>query len=71
MHKDEKEEQWIKDSKWKNKDEIYLFELHKFLDLTENIKDEDLRKEIVTHMLKCDKRLTQLAEKIFDNLQKR
>ncbi len=52
---------------WKNKDEKYLFELQKFLDLTENIKNEELRKEIVAQMLKCDKRITQLAEEIFLN----
>lgn len=52
---------------WKNKDEKYLFELQKFLDLTENIKNEELRKEIVAQMLKCDKRITQLVEEIFMN----
>ena len=58
-----------KESKWKNKDEIYLFELQKFLDVVENVQDEELRKEIVAQMLKCDKRITQLAEKIFQELK--
>ena len=67
MQKDGKDGQNTKESQWKNQDEIYLFELQKFLDLTENIKNEELRKEIVAQMLKCDKRITQLAEEIFMN----
>lgn len=58
-----------KESRWKNEDEIYLFELQKFLDVVENVQDEELRKEIVAQMLKCDKRITQLAEKIFQELK--
>lgn len=69
MHHIEKK-QYTKESQWKNADEIYLFELQKFLDLTENIKEEELKKEIVAQMLKCDKRVTQLAEKRFEELEK-
>ncbi len=70
MHNDEKQ-QCTQESQWKNTDQIYLFELQKFLDLTENIKDEELKKEIVIQMLKCDKRVTQLAEKKFEELKNR
>ena len=52
-------------NQWKNEDEIYLFELQKFFDIVENIEDEELQKEIIAQMLKCDKRITQLAENIF------
>ena len=55
-------------SKWKNENEQYLYELQKFLDLTDNIEDEKLRKQIVSQMLKCDKCVTNLAEEIFENL---
>ena len=55
-------------SKWKNENEQYLYELQKFLVLTDNIEDEKLRKQIVSQMLKCDKCVTNLAEKIFENL---
>ena len=55
-------------SKWKNENEQYLYELQKFLDLTDNIEDEKLRKQIVSQTLKCDKCVTNLAEKIFENL---
>ena len=50
---------------WKNRSEKYLLELECFLDKAQSIKDEGLRKEIIIQMLKCDKELTNLAEKIF------
>ena len=67
MDKDGNARRTIENSDWNNKDEKYLFELQKFLDITENITDEDLRKEVIAQMLKCDKRVTQLAETIFEN----
>ena len=70
MQKDGTDGQNTKESKWKNQDEIYLFELQKFLDIVENVDDEELRKEIIAQMLKCDKRVTQLAEEMFNKLQK-
>lgn len=51
---------------WKAKNKKYLLELEKFLDKTESIKDENLRKDIVIQMLKCDNELTLCAEKIFE-----
>ena len=39
------------------------------MDIVENVDDEELRKEIIAQMLKCDKRVTQLAEKIFHELE--
>ena len=70
MPRDGNIEHNTKESKWKNEDEIYLFELQKFLDIVENVKNEELRKEIIAQMLKCDKRVTQLAENIFQKLEK-
>lgn len=69
MPRDGNNEKNEKESKWKNQDEIYLFELQKFLDLVENVKEEALRKEIIAQMLKCDKRITQIAETIFQELE--
>lgn len=54
----------IKNSNWKNLNKEYLFELQKFLDLADNIDNEKLRQEIINQMLKCDKCLTNIAEKI-------
>ena len=39
------------------KDKKYLKELQKFFDLTDNIQDESLRKNIVYQMLKLEKML--------------
>ena len=61
----------LQENKWKNKNTKYLFELQKFLDLTDNIEDENLRKLIVNQMLKCDKCITNLAEEIFKQLIKK
>lgn len=59
----------LKKSKWKNKNSQYLFELQKFLDLADNIEDEELKKMIIGQMLKCDKCVTNIAEKIFKSLK--
>lgn len=55
----------LEKSKWKNKKEEYLFELQKFLDLADNIKDKDLRMLIISQMLKCDRCITNIAEEMF------
>ena len=50
---------------WKYENKQYLKELTKFMDLTEQIKDKELREEIITQMLRCDMELTKFAvEKI-------
>ena len=36
--------------------------MQKFLDVADNIEREDLRKSVITEMLKCDMILTQLAQ---------
>ncbi|MFR6022172.1 MAG: hypothetical protein ACLUHC_04490 [Clostridia bacterium] len=54
----------IQNNNWKNKNEQYLFELQKFMDLADNIENENLRKLIIAQMLKCDKRLTIIAERM-------
>lgn len=44
----------------KPKDE-YLFYIQKFFDLTENIKDEELRQNIITTVLKITESLSVIA----------
>ena len=56
----------IEDINWKANGQNYLKELQAFLDKVENIENEELRKEIIFQMLKCDKELTLLAEKMFE-----
>ena len=60
----------IKENRWKIDNKKYLFELQKFLDLADNIEDEELRKIIISQMLKCDKCLTEIAEEEFEKLKK-
>lgn len=49
---------------WKIKNKRYLFELQKFLDLTDNIADEKLKKEILYQFTRYDKTITEIAEKM-------
>ncbi len=56
---------------WKQKDEKYLFYLQKFLDISENINDETLKMSVIGAMLKCDERLTKLAEYEMKNMNKK
>lgn len=55
----------LEKSKWKNRKAKYLFELQKFLDLADNIKDKDLRMLVISQMLKCDRCITNIAEEMF------
>ena len=59
----------LEKSEWKNKNKQYLFELQKFLDLADNIKDENLKKVIIYQMIKCDQCITNIAEEIFKKLE--
>lgn len=56
-------------NKWKNENSQYLFELQKFLDLADNIEDENLKKSIISQMLKCDRCVTNIAEKMFKTIK--
>lgn len=53
------------DKEWKKKSKTYLRELQKFLDKADNIQNEDLKRDIIIQMLKCDEELTKLAEQKF------
>ena len=55
---------------WKEKDKEYLRFIQKFLDLSDNIENKELKDEVIRAMLMCDDRLTQLAELEFENLNK-
>ena len=56
----------IFDPSWKNKNKNYLCEMQKFLDKVDNIKDEDLKQEIIHQMLRCDSVLTSLSYEMFN-----
>jgi len=56
---------------WKLQNKKYLLELEKFLDRAENIKDEELKREIVMQMLRIDNELTTFAEEMFQRMYER
>lgn len=58
----EKNSQTQENHDWKNKNEKYLFEIQKLIDLIENIENEKLKKEILYQLIKYDKLITELAE---------
>ena len=47
---------------WKFENKQYLNELTRFMDLTEQIKDKELKEKIIAQMLRCDMELTKFAE---------
>ena len=55
----------LENENWKSTSPKYLKELQMFLDKAENIQNEELRKEIIFQMLKCDNELTIHAEEMF------
>ena len=53
--------------KWKEKDERYIKELQKFFDITDNIKNEQLKMDVIYQMIKCEETITKIAEENFEN----
>lgn len=51
---------------WKMKNKEYLLELQRFLDKADNIENEELKNDIISQMLKCDKVLTKIAQEIIE-----
>mgnify|MGYP000248247158 FL=1 len=47
---------------WKTTNEKYLFELQKFLDLLDNVKEEKLRKELIYQLNVFDRTITEIVE---------
>lgn len=54
---------------WKYTNDKYLFELQKFLDIAENIEDEDLQTIVIDQMLRCDKSLTKAVKEMLENMK--
>ena len=51
---------------WKNKNQNYLTEVEKLMDILDNIDDEVLKYRIVVQFLKCDNVLTMISEEQFE-----
>lgn len=71
MNKMENLKDMLYKREWKEKNQEYIKELQKFLDITDNIMDEDLRLKIIYQMLKCDEVLTKIAEIKFEKEYKK
>lgn len=50
----------------KRKDELYLRELQFFFDKVDNIKDEELKSQILHHMLKCEERIIMMCSELIN-----
>lgn len=48
----------------KREDEAYLKELQLFFDKVDNIKDEELKREILYQMHRCEERIIQMCKKL-------
>ena len=62
--------QKLQNNNWKNKNKQYLFEIQKLMDIIDNVENESLKREIIGQVLRCDKYLTDLAEKVMSELIK-
>ena len=60
----------LQNNNWKNKNTQYLFEIQKLMDIIDNVENENLRREIIGQVLRCDKYLTDLAENVMSELIK-
>ena len=58
----ENKDELLDNHNWKKTNKRYLFELQKFLDLLDKIKDDKLKIEIVYQFVQYDKTVTELAE---------
>lgn len=56
---------------WKDKNKRYLKQLQIFLDVADNIEREDLKETVILEMLKCDRILTELAQKQIELVSKK
>ena len=50
----------------KRKDKVYLKELQIFFDKVDNVKDEELKKQILYQMHRCEERIIQICQRSID-----
>ena len=48
----------------KKKDKLYLKELQLFFDKVDNVQDEELKKQILYQMHRCEERIILMCEKL-------
>ncbi len=52
----------------KRKDKVYLKELQIFFDKVDNVKDEELKKQILYQMHRCEERIIQICQRSIDKV---
>lgn len=62
-------EQYVYEKIWKNKNQEYIFQLDKMLDLIDNIEENFLKLQIRNQMIKYDRTLTKIAEETFEKIK--
>ena len=58
---------YVQQNSWKKTNEKYLFELQKFLDLLDNINQEELKKKILYQFMQYDKTIEDIVEEMMKN----
>lgn len=56
--------------KFKRTNEEYIKQMERFLDIASNIKDKELQESIIFQMLRCEKILTDMTEKLCEKYNK-
>lgn len=62
-------EELMKEQRWKNQNKSYLFEMQKFIDLADNIEDENLKREIINQAIRLDRCITKISEEVIEKIQ--
>lgn len=62
-------EELMKNHRWKNRNEMYLFELQKFMDLADNIENENLKRQIINQVIRLDKCITEVSEELIERIR--
>lgn len=58
---------YLQQNSWKKTNEKYLFELQKFLDLLDNINQEELKKKILYQFMQYDKTIEDIVAEMMKN----
>lgn len=58
---------YLQQNSWKKTNEKYLFELQKFLDLLDNINQEELKKKILYQFMQYDKTIEDIIAEMMKN----
>lgn len=61
---------YLPEKTWKRTNAKYVCAIQKFIDIANNIEEEQLRKKLIYQMLHCEKIITEIAEEMIENGQR-